>query len=205
MRERPSRYPHSPSTQENCLGITSHAETLQRAASIGKPIPHPGEATPIPCSIPAPRPTAPYGGRRGGRGAGVSDADTWSVEQWQPTRNPRPELPPPSTPQRGGRGGSGRGGIYRIGSYHAGMRTGSSRNTSSDQGPQHRSHRPAMVPKWHGVVPKRWTEKLAATPIVQAPTKLTSVPRRMPKLGSRRPASANQSHIPEKQLQSHGQ
>lgn len=62
MRERPSRYPHSPSTQENCLGITSHAEALQRAASIGKPIPHPGEATPVPCSIPAPRPTAPYGG-----------------------------------------------------------------------------------------------------------------------------------------------
>lgn len=30
--------------------------------SIGKPIPHPGEATPIPWRIPAPRPTAPYGG-----------------------------------------------------------------------------------------------------------------------------------------------
>jgi len=116
-----------------------------------------------------------------------------------------PNSPPPSTPKRGGRGGSGRGGVYRIGSYHAGMRTGSSRNPSSDQRPQHRSHRPAIVPKWHGVVPRRCTEKLAATPIVQATTKLTSVPRRMPKLGSRRPASASQSQIPEKQLQSRGQ
>ena len=63
----------------------------------------------------------------------------------------------------------------------------------------------AIVPKWPGEVPKHSARDLASTPIVQAPTKLTSVPRRMPKLGSRRPASANQSHIPEKQLQSHAQ
>ena len=119
---------------------------------------------------------------------------------------PTTRTPPRPPPLKGvGGGGSGRGGVYRIGSYHAGMRTGSSRNPSSDQRPKHRSNRPAIVPKWHGVAPKRCTEKLAATPIVRAPTKLTSVPRRMPKLGSRRPASANQSHIPEKQLQSHGQ
>lgn len=59
MHEKPSRYPHSPSTQENCLGITSHAEALQRAASQSN---NPEPQTPNPCPTPAPRPTAPYGG-----------------------------------------------------------------------------------------------------------------------------------------------
>jgi len=77
MRERPSHYPHSPSTQENCLGITSYAEALQRVASIGKPIQQPGTADSNPTPDTRAPPDSPLRGRRGGRGAGVSDADTW--------------------------------------------------------------------------------------------------------------------------------
>ena len=74
MRERPSHYPHSPSTQENCLGITSYAEALQRVASIGKPIQQPGTADSKPMPDTRAPPDSPLRGRRGGRGAGVSGA-----------------------------------------------------------------------------------------------------------------------------------
>lgn len=153
MQGKPGRYPHSPGTYETCVDTSSHAEAQLRATQHRQANPTPRK-------------------RRHMEGRAMAGHS-----------KPTTRTPPRPPPLKGvGGGGSGRGGVYRIGSYHAGMRTGSSRNPSSDQRPQHRSHRPAIVPKWHGVVPKRCTEKLAATPIVQAPTKLTSAPRRMPKL-----------------------
>ncbi|MBB6578627.1 hypothetical protein HNP33_002711 [Comamonas odontotermitis] len=204
MHARLSRYTHSPGTYKTRLGTTSHAEAQPRAKQHRQANPTPrkrGLRSHARHPRPARQPPTGASWRAGRRGVGRGHMEGRAMAGHS---KPTTRTPPRPPPLKGvGGGGSGRGGVYRIGSYHAGMRTGSSRNPSSDQGPQHRSHRPAIVPKWHGVLPKRCTEKLAATPIVQAPTKLTSVPRRMPKLGSRRPASASQSHIPEKQLQSH--
>ena len=73
MHERPSHYPHSPNTQENCLGITSHAEALQRAANIGKPIQQPGTADSNPTPDTRAPPDSPLRGaswRAGRRGVG---------------------------------------------------------------------------------------------------------------------------------------
>ena len=50
-------------------------------SSIQKPTQHPGNAVYDPMPDTRAPPDSPLWGRRGGRGAGVSDADAWSVEQ----------------------------------------------------------------------------------------------------------------------------